>query len=160
MTKKITLLLIFALMVVGISGNAVEASDVLAEESIEVRVNIPVMQQMNVIEPAVIEYDFSEADVNNGEAIVVEEAGVFEVKSNADWSLKLDNFTSGNLDVMVRRSDDHNASWQTVDAVNGYINGSNGTEKVAIDVKVVPGAGATAEAVSGQVELGYTLAQN
>ena len=61
---------------------------------------------------------------------------------------------------MVRRSGDRNASWQTVDAVNGYINGSNGTEKVAIDVKVVPGAGVAAEAVSGQVELGYTLAQN
>ncbi len=150
MLRKLTVFLIVALLALGINVQAVEAGNAMAEETIDVQVNIPVMQQMEIRDPAVVEYDFSEGE----EEIVKENAGSVEIMSNADWQLDLDNFATGDVDVLVRRSDDSSSAWQSVEGINGDFQGTNGSEEVEFDVKVLPGSSAEAE---GRVELGFTL---
>ena len=154
MTKKLTVFFIAALMVIGMSAQGAEAGDALAEETIDVRVNVPVMQQMEVKEAAVVEYDFSESE----EAVIVENAGAVEVESNADWRLNLDNFATSEVDVLVRRSGESEADWRRVDGINGGFQGTNGSEEIEVDVKVRP-AGSTQAEAEGRVELGFTLEQ-
>ncbi|MFW6301705.1 MAG: hypothetical protein ACOC1W_04190, partial [Bacillota bacterium] len=85
--KKILVVLVMILAVIGFNAEVINADGELASETVKVRVNIPVMQEMEVVEPVVVNANriFAENDSNQ---VVIEEAGSVRVKSNADWTLQ------------------------------------------------------------------------
>ncbi|MFW6281052.1 MAG: hypothetical protein ACOC2I_04270 [Halanaerobium sp.] len=160
MKRKVMGILVLSVLFIIFSLNSVGAENRLASDSIKVRVTIPVMQEMKVVEPVVINdldslFDNKEA----GDSVIIENAGAIRVDSNANWRLEVNNLASvSNYDIYFRVKGENR--WQKVSGRTGSINGENGSRLLNFDIKVVSRNGSDLENINERVEFSYTLAQN
>ncbi len=153
------IILVLSLLFMVSGFNPVDAENNLASDSIEVRVTIPVMQEMEVVEPVVIDnLDSLFNDQEAGESVVIENAGAIRVDSNANWRLEVNNLASvSNYDIYFRVKGENR--WQKVSGRTGSINGENGSRLLKFDLKIVD-RGTSSQNSNERVEFNYTLAQN
>lgn len=165
MAKRLSVLAViimfFITVMVGMNTNQAAAGDALAEESIDVQITAQVKQQLDVIEPIVINEQMISSASKDQESIVVEKAGSVVIKSNADWQLQIEGGSTCDYDVMVRRSDERGSDWQPVSRAGGDFQGSNGRKEIAFDVKLILDESITEDKNNfEQQAFAYTLAQN
>ena len=169
MTKKLSILILCFLLVTGLGYGAMGSDNTLASDTIKVKVTVPVIQRVEVVKPTVVEFDYPWDGANNGDPLVVENAGALKVKSNADWALQLDSFSSGNFEVLARRAEDKSSNWRPVSGHNSYFYGESGSKMVEFDLKILPIEGVVEGETAGdsdpkkathRVQLSYTLEQN
>ncbi len=157
MRRNITIILVITLLLIGVSENLL-ASRKLAQDTIEVRIRIPSVQKLEVVDTVVID-DVSDEFKNSedGQAVIIENAGTVRVLSNSDWRLEFNNIAlSNNYDVLVRLAGSSN--WQNVTQGTGSVNGSNGSQLINYDLKIVPNTTDVSN-ISGAVQLGFTFGQ-
>ena len=134
--KKIMVILMLVMVVIGFNAEAINASGELASETIKVRVNIPVMQEMEVLDPVVVDINSLFAE-NDEDEIIIKEAGTVRVRSNASWTLQVSNMETAENKVLVRRTGQTDSDWRPVSNSRGIFTGSHGTELVSFDLKIV-----------------------
>jgi len=160
MKRKIMIILVFSLLLMVFNINPVSAQNNVASDSIKVRVTIPVMQEMEVVEPVVI--NNLEALFNDQEAgdfVIIEDAGSLKVESNSKWNLEVNNLVFlSNYDVFFRVEGENR--WQNISNSAGTVNGKMGSRLLNFDLKIVSRGISTSENLNNRVELGYTLAHN
>lgn len=161
MLRKITTLLLSILFIVGIGFHGVKAGDTLASDSIKVTVHVGVMQEIEVIDPPAVEFEYPWDGASENEALIVEEAGTLKVKSNASWALKLQNSFAPNFEVFVRRHDNEKGEWKQVTGSRGNFYGESGSTKLKFDMKVLPSNTSTTSSAGSRVkiQLSTTLEQ-
>ena len=169
MTKKLSVLILCFLLVTGLGYGAMGSDNTLASDTIKVKVTIPVIQRVEVLNPAVVEFEYPWDGAEEGDPLIVEDAGALKIKSNADWALQLNSFSNGSFSVLVRRAGDYDSSWQPVSGSRGYFYGKSGREEVGFDLKIKPPEGAVQGTTTGgsdlnqtsrRIQLSYTLEQN
>ncbi|SRR6056297_505078 len=156
MNKKVTVILLTALLLISFNVNA---SEELASETIKVIVNIDAFQEMEVIKPIRIE------NINNefknkslDEPVIIENAGKIRVKSNAHWRLELNNTILQNgydLKIKVGGS----SVWKDVSRGATYISGENGDHLLSFDLKVIPNSNEMIKTEDTSINFNYTLVQ-
>lgn len=130
---------VFVLVLVLASGALLNASPVYARvmDSVEVkvRVELPVIQQVEVMEPVAVGFSYPWAGAENAQPLVFENVGRIVVRSNADWTLTIDSIISSGFQVYVRPSGDKLAPWIPANGFAG-INGRQGVNALSWDVKI------------------------
>ena len=94
------IIVLAALLVVGLAG-AAQARE-LARAELKVRIEIPVMQRLTVLEPT----DISSSTQRMDKPLEFRNVGRIRVQSNADWALTVGAVTDGNVQVAVRPAGD------------------------------------------------------
>jgi len=160
MKRKIMVILVFSLLFMVFNINPVSAQKNVASDSIKVRVTIPVMQEMEVVEPVVInnlEALFNDQEA--GDSVIIEGAGFLKVESNSKWNLEVNNLVFlSNYDVFFRVEGENR--WQNISNSAGTVNGKMGSRLLNFDLKIVSRGISTSENLNNRVELGYTLSHN
>ncbi|NMB45637.1 MAG: hypothetical protein GX998_04415 [Firmicutes bacterium] len=124
----------------------------LARAELKVRLEIPVMQRLTVLQPAEIVFTYPA----NGQALVFTNVGKVRVQSNANWALTVGAISDSNVAISIRPSHDRFAPWQTIDGYGRVYTGPNGSEDISWDVKIE--SRRSADAVGqGMVQLYFTL---
>jgi len=153
--KRLSMLMIVlaALLVVAAAG-AVQAKE-LARAELKVRIEIPVMQRLTVLEPADIYFQYP----GDGQAVELKNIGRIRVQSNADWALTVGAVTDGNVKVAVRPAGDRTARWQYVDGTGGVFTGPYGAHDISWDVRIEANRFGNAgnQNQQGRVQLYFTL---
>ena len=122
-------------MFLGFNVSIVVAEKELASEKIKVIVNIPVYQELQVIEPIVIENANMLDAQKNGESAIINDVGKIRVKSNTSWKLQLDSIDNNpNYDIWIRENGD--SEWQIVSSRPSFT-GENGDSILKFDLKIV-----------------------
>ena len=135
MYKKGLVILLIAIMFLGFNISTVVAEKELASEKIKVIVNIPVYQELQVIEPIVIENANMLDAQKNGESAIINDVGKIRVKSNTSWKLQLDSIDNNpNYDIWIRENGD--SEWQIVSSRPSFT-GENGDSILKFDLKIV-----------------------
>ncbi len=158
MKKRIALsvLLIVLISLGGLTGTTVARE--LARAELRVRLEIPVMQRLTILEPAEITFSYPA----NGQALVFHNVGRVRVQSNADWALTVGAIADANVDIAVRPSRESFAPWQSVDGYGRVYTGPNGSQDMSWDVRIQSRrrAGTTKpRSDQGTVQLYFTLGQ-
>lgn len=161
--KKILVILMLVMVVIGFNAEVINASGELASETIKVRVNIPVMQEMEVLDPVVVDINSLFAE-NDKDEITIKEAGTVRVRSNANWTLQVSNMETAENKVLVRRTGQTDRDWQPMSSSKGIFNGSHGNELVSFDLKIIETENGTNSQNSissnNRVVFDYILIQN
>ncbi|GEM_PF-7028056 len=129
------------------------AAQTLAQETVEVRISIPAMHTLEVVDAPVIEFDVPDP----GESKEFYGVGKIRMQSNAPWTLNVDTVWSRSpaYDVEVRPSNSGEA-WQQLNALNGAtFSGQGGSHGIQWDIRIVP----RSRSHAGQTEsltLGFT----
>lgn len=160
MKKKIMIILLMSLLVIVFNCYIVGASNKLGSETVEVRVNIPVVQKLEIIDSLFVNNLESLFEYKGeGESVIIENAGSVRVKSNSNWTLELNNMVAtSNYDVLVRLNG--SSDWQNVSNGTGYFSGENGNQLLNFDLKIIANSVADSQNTLNRVELGYTLGCN
>ncbi len=156
--KKILVVLIMVMVVIGFNAEVINAEGELASKTIRVRVNIPVMQEMEVIRPVVVNTNEIFAG-NDSNQVVIKEAGSVRVRSNASWRLQVSNRSFTGNQVMVRQTGQGDSDWQPLADGRGIFSGSHGTEVISFDLKIVETEGKRVSS-NDRVVFDYMLVQN
>lgn len=151
--NPIILMLVVIALLVGMSGTVLARE--LAKGEIKVRMEIPVRQQLTVLQSTEINFTYPE----HGQAVEFQNIGMVRVQSNANWALTVGAVADGNVDVAVRPSGDIFARWQNVQGQGGVYTGPHGTQEISWDVRVENWAG-TPATQQGVVQLYFTLGQS
>jgi len=122
-------ILVFLVLVSGF--NVVEAEEPLAQESINVRLKVSVMQNIKIIDPVKIDKD-ALSELDRGESLSIREAGKFKIESNVDWKLKVQTNINSNYDVYLRM----NNSWKKVTDGGTTFTGKKEDQLINLDVKI------------------------
>ena len=147
------IIVLAVLLVIGLAG-AVQARE-LARAELKVRIEIPVMQQLTVLEPTDIYFQYP-AD---GQTLEFRNVGRIRVQSNADWALTVGAVTDGNVQVAVRPAGDRTAKWQYVNGTGGVFTGRYGSQDISWDVRIEGNrlGNANTQNQQGMVQLYFTL---
>ncbi len=106
------------------------------EAKVSVMVNIPVIQQLKIIEKPNINYEFLMDNYNGEKEIVLEEALTINVFSNAKWHLRLNN-RNLNSKVMIKKSSQSEYYWQNLNSTTAKFRGENGLHRLTFDLKFI-----------------------
>mgnify|MGYP006309227221 CR=1 FL=1 len=151
------LTVVMLVMVLSLAGNVAKA-DNSAQDSVKVRVTIPVMQKMKVINPITVPANLG-SDLKSGKPVVINEAGTIKVMSNTSWTLKVDT----PVNVYLRRSNKEGAEWKLASSRNSKFYGDQGRINVSFDIKIKPthlGNYTSNQKSNFQIPFSYTLTQN
>ena len=146
-------MLVVTVLLVGLGGTVFARE--LASAELKVRMEIPVMQKLTILQPAEIAFIYPE----NGQAVEFNNVGMIRVQSNANWALTVGAVADASVDVAVRPSGDRFAHWQSAQGLGGIYTGPNGSQDIGWDVKVESRAGSLAKQ-QGTVQLYFTLGQS
>ncbi len=120
--------------------DAVEIDDnekkLKSEARVSVRAEIPLFQMVEIIQEPNIDYSALMENYNGSREIVIEEALILNILSNADWNLRLNN---RNLDfkVMIKKSNQSDYEWQNLNSTTAKFRGENGVEQLTFDLKFI-----------------------
>ena len=142
-----------ALLVVGFAG-AVQARE-LARAELKVRIEVPVMQRLTVLESTEIRFQYP-AD---GRVQEFRNVGRVRVQSNADWALTVGAVTDSDVQVAVRPAQSRSANWQYVNGTGGVFTGQYGSQDISWDVRIEGNRfnRANTQNEQGTVQLYFTL---
>ena len=160
MLKKITTGIIVLALTLGFGFQTLGADDVLASDSIEVTLHVDAIQRVKVLDPPVAQFEYPWDGAAEGEPLIVEDAGSLRVKSNAGWALKVNNISTPNFEVFVRRTDKERSNWKSVSGSGNYFYGSAGSFEVQFDMKVLPAERGHSSGSIVRIPLSYTIEQN
>ena len=96
----------------------VVAVNLLERAELRIRANIPVAQEMIIVDPVVLNIDYPWEGALDGEPLIATGVGKINIHSNANWTL--------NIEVMPKDfkfgkpAFDSFARWQKVDGIRGY----------------------------------------
>lgn len=110
---------------------------VLDKVEIKVRVNVPVIQQLEIIEPVAVSFSYPWAGAENGQPLIFHDVGNVLVRSNADWSMAIDSTSSSGFRVCVRPSGERFAQWVPANGLTSLY-GSQGMSNLSWDVRIEP----------------------
>lgn len=130
----------------------------LARAELKVRLEIPVMQRLTVLEPAEIVFTYPD----NGQAVVFTNVGKVRVQSNAHWALTVGAMADADVSVSIRPSGDRFAPWQTLDGYGRVYTGPNGSQDISWDVKIESrqlGSRTRRNTQQGMLQLHFTLGE-
>lgn len=146
------------LVLLAASSNMVLARE-LARAELKVKIQIPVMQRLTVLQPAEVMFAYPQ----NGQPVVFTDIGRVRVQSNANWALTVGAIGGPDVDISIRPSGNGLASrtWQRVDEHGPIYTGSYGSQDFSWDVMVQnPSAQATRTGnQQGMVSLYFTLGE-
>lgn len=135
MKKRLLVISLLVLSTVSIL-TVISFAKELDEAKIKVRINVPAMQEINVVRPLSMDLNSILNDKKAGETIVIEDVGQVMVRSNVDWSLRLDfGYLPSDIKVSIRRSNNHRSHWQSIDRMTS-ISGTNGIHEISWDIKI------------------------
>lgn len=162
--KTESLLLITVLVLTALSSGfilkseAVKAADQLASETMEVKVQIEPIHKLRFITEPVVEFEYPWPGAEKGEALLLEDAVVIEIASNASWDLSINNQIQSDFTVLIRRSGGNNGGWQPLSNRTAHFSGGNGRQKAVFDIKVMaPESGGFKESRRENLKLGFTV---
>ena len=124
-------ILVFLVLMLAVGINVVEAEEPLAQESINVRLRVSVMQNMKIIDPVKID-EVALSELDRGESLSIKEAGKIKIESNIDWKLKVQTNSNSNYDVYLRMND----GWKKVTANGTAFTGKKENQLINLDVKI------------------------
>lgn len=156
--KKVRVYAAIVAILVLLSGfGKITSARELARAELKVRIQIPVMQRLTVLQPAEVVF----AHPQNGQPLVFTDVGRVRVQSNANWALAVGAVGGSDVDISVRPSGDRMASWQSVDGYGPVYTGPNGSQDISWDVMI---RSRSAKAVrsgneQGMVNLYFTLGE-
>ena len=144
-----TLVLLDLVSVIVVDG--VQAQEPLAQESINVRLAVSVMQNMQIIDP--IQIDKSAlSGLDKEKSLIVEKAGKVRIESNVDWNLKVHTNFNAHYNVYLKIGN----RWKKVTASGTSFAGKRGDQLLNLAVKIEK-----KEAVSSDnrkpIQLAFTL---
>jgi len=124
-------ILVFLVLMLAVGINVVEAEEPLAQESINVRLRVSVMQNMKIIDPVKID-EVALSELDRGESLSIREAGKIKIESNIDWKLKVQTNSNSNYDVYLNM----NNAWKKVTASGTTFTGKKEDQLINLDVKI------------------------
>ena len=153
---NVFLAVLIALVLITGSSNIASARE-LARAELKVRIQIPVMQRLTVLQPAEVVF----AHPQNGQPLVFTDVGRVRVQSNANWALAVGAIGGPDVDISIRPSGDRMAPWESVDGYGPVYTGPNGSQDISWDVMI---RSRSAKAVrsgneQGMVNLYFTLGE-
>lgn len=155
--RSFSRLLILVLLLTAFLGvDGVSNARVLDTAEIKVVVNVPVIQQLEIIEPAAVSFSYPWAGAEEGQPLIFHNVGEFLVRSNADWSIAMDSFASSAFQVYVRTSGERSAPWMPASGL-ATIYGSRGVSNLSLDVKIEPSQGMAAAVGQQTVQFALTI---
>lgn len=157
MRKTLLIVFVIVLLIIGVNGNLL-ASRKLTEKTMGVRITIPSVQKLEVIDDIRIDNVRAELENReNGQPVIIENASTVRVSSNDDWRLEFHNTAAdSSYDVFVRADD--GSGWQNVSQETGSIGGTNGSQLVNFDLMIESNTTDLSD-ITGGVELRFTLGQ-
>lgn len=152
--KRFNLFILVFLVLVSLVGvNVVEAEEPLAQESINVRLRVSVMQNMQIIDPVKIDEEVL-SGLDRGESLVIGEAGKIKIESNIDWKLKVQTNSNSNYDLYLKM----NNGWKKVTAGGTTFTGKKEEQLINLDVKIEKNANIQTVNINEEViQLNFTL---
>ena len=127
------------------------------EARASIRANIPIFQQLEIIEKAQISYSFLMDNYNGSKEIVIKDALTIEVLSNANWHLRLNN-RNLNSRVMIKKSSQNDYDWQNLNSTTAKFRGNNGLQQITFDLKFILGQSTRAAVDNLALDLKHSLA--
>lgn len=158
MKKRIGLTVLLVVLVLLGGFTDTTGARELTRTELKVRLQIPVMQRLTVLEPAEITFTYP-AD---GQALVFTNIGRVRVQSNANWALTVGAAADANVDIAVRPSGERFAPWQIIDGYGRVYTGSYGSQDISWDVRIQSRQSAGSikpRSDQGTVQLYFTLGQ-
>ena len=154
--KKLRIIGSILLIMVLLTGSSgVISARELAKAELKVRMEIPVMQRLTVLQPAEVSFTYPK----NGQAVEFTNVGRVRVQSNANWALTVGAVADASVDIAVRPSGNRLASWQSAQGQGSVYTGPNGSQDMSWDVRV-EGRRPSPAGVQGTVHLVFTLGQS
>ena len=152
MKKFYVIALVFLVSVVAVNG--VQAQEPLAQESINVKLAVSAIQNMQIIDPVKIDGN-ALSELDKEENMVVEEAGKIRIKSNTPWNLKVHNKSRSNYNVYLNIRNE----WKKITARGASFNGKEGDKLLVVDVKVERKSGTETVNINNNesIQLSFTL---
>ena len=163
---RTTALMIFVFLFLTLSSFSntgfVEAADdkeqkLKSEARVSVKVNLPIFQQLKIIENPSINYSFLMDNYNGSKEIILEESLTVEVLSNAKWHLRLNN-RNLNSKVMIKESSQSDYDWQNLHSTTAKFRGKNGVHRITFDLKFILDEGSRAAVNNLALDLRHSLA--
>lgn len=135
---KIIVLLILALSLFSIVvfAESISGEDLQIEKNASVSAAIPPFQKVNIVELKNFNDKFLIDNYKEAGEIIVEDALVIEVFSNADWNLRLNNRNIYS-ELMIKKSDQSNLEWQKLNSTTAKFLGRQGIQKISFDLKYI-----------------------
>ncbi|MFW5981679.1 MAG: hypothetical protein ACOCQO_00575 [Halanaerobiaceae bacterium] len=131
--KKTAILLISIILI-----SLISLSAFAQENRIKVNVNIASRQELTVEEPLAISFQYPWEGMAEGEALIFENVGKVNIRSNVDWSLNINSSELyRDLEIYIRKSNDRYANWQRLDNSSALVTGENGNNNISWDLKIV-----------------------
>ena len=129
----------------------------LAKAELKVRIQIPVIQRLTVLQPAEIVFRYPQS----GQPLVFNDVGKVRIQSNANWALQVGAVGEPDVSIAIRPSGDRVAPWQSVDEYGPVYTGPHGSQDISWDVMIQSRSeGATGTGYEqGTMNLYFTLGQ-
>ncbi|MEJ6951221.1 hypothetical protein [Natronospora cellulosivora (SeqCode)] len=124
-----TFLLIMIFLLISISSYA-------QENQIRVNLNVSSMQELRVLEGVNISFEYPWKGMEDGQALIFENVGKVNVRSNVSWSLNVNSYESNrDLEIYIREANSDFAKWQRLNSA--VITGQSGQNNISWDIKIV-----------------------
>ncbi|MFW5981005.1 MAG: hypothetical protein ACOCRU_00355 [bacterium] len=108
------------------------------ENQIKINVNVAPMQEITIEEPLAVSFEYPWEGMAEGKALIFENVGKINVKSNVDWSLNINSYeVYRGLEIYIKEANNSFASWQRLDNSSALITGENGNRNISWDVKII-----------------------
>ncbi len=113
----------------------VVAVNLLERAELRIRANIPVAQEMIIVDPVVLNIDYPWEGALDGEPLIATGVGKINIHSNANWTLNIEAINAQGFQVWLKPAFDSFARWQKVDGIRGYT-GVIGSYEYSWDLKL------------------------
>ena len=159
-TKKLLLVVLVLLMLT--SGFVLNTEKInaagLARETLEVRVEIASTHQFKLLTEPVVEFEYPWSGVEKGKALLIKNAVISKIASNATWNLAVNNQSMTEFTVLIKRNGTNSAVWKQLSNNTALFSGGNGRQQVSFDIKIkAPEAGEIPENGRKSLNLGFTV---
>lgn len=157
--RQISKALVVALVLIALLGfTGVSTARVLDTAEIKVRIHVPVIQQLEVIEPVAVSFTYPWTGAEDGQPLIIQNVGDVRVRSNADWALTMDSMATSGFRVYVRPSGDRFARWIPANGMTS-ISGPQGVSNLSWDVKIEAPRHIAVQAAQETVQFALTIGQ-
>lgn len=150
----VTVLVLFVLLFVGVVPSVATASN---QARIGVRIHVPVVQRLTVVEPVTITLPHPGQSLD--EPLLYERVGRIDVTSNANWALTVQSGSTTGAGVFVKPSGDRLAQWTELNGRFAVYAGEPGAHSLSWDIRIDPLNIYVPSEEAEQVELLFTLTQ-
>lgn len=111
---------------------------VLDEASFEVRITIPVVQELTILEPIQLDFSYPWEGAEKDQPLILQERGRIRICSNSPWTAILEPMNNLGFLIAVKQSCDPRGDWKNIS--HAVLSGDLGCYEFSFDFKIEPSA--------------------